>query len=166
CWQRPRSASWRGSSPTPRPATESPSGCNPMYLRARNVTIRFPLQASGASTIAASSGAKLGGQVVERGRRKWVCALDDISLDIGPGDRLALIANNGAGKSTLLRTLAGIYHPDRGVVEADRPVSGLFNLSLGFRQEATGYRNIVLKGLIAGKSRREIERAIPEVAEF
>jgi ABC-type multidrug transport system ATPase subunit len=39
-------------------------------------------------------------------------------------------------------------------------------MSLGFRQEASGYRNLVLKGLIAGRSRREIEAALPEIAEF
>jgi len=82
------------------------------------------------------------------------------------GDRLAIIGHNGSGKSTLLRVLAGIYHPQKGTVECDRSVSALFNIALGFRQEASGYRNIVIKGLIAGKQRAEIERIIPEIAAF
>jgi ABC-type multidrug transport system ATPase subunit len=35
--------------------------------------------------------------------------LDDISLDIGLGERVALIGSNGAGKTTLIRCLLGEY---------------------------------------------------------
>jgi ATP-binding cassette subfamily F protein 3 len=40
--------------------------------------------------------------------------LDDVSLHVERGDRIALIAPNGAGKSTLMRLLAGAEPPDRG----------------------------------------------------
>lgn len=137
-----------------------------MYLRARNVSLRFPLPLRRSQAASAGTAGKLGGEVRTVAGRHWVYALDDVSLDLRQGDRLALVGHNGAGKSSLLRVLAGIYHPHRGHVEAGSPVSGLFNISLGFRPEATGYRNIVLKGLIAGKTSAEIKRAIPEVAEF
>jgi ABC-2 type transport system ATP-binding protein len=38
--------------------------------------------------------------------------LDDISLDIGLGERIALIGSNGAGKTTLIRCLLGEYTHD------------------------------------------------------
>lgn len=44
--------------------------------------------------------------------------LNDVSLDIGPGDRIALTGRNGAGKSTLLQLLVGLRHPQSGHVEA------------------------------------------------
>lgn len=48
-----------------------------------------------------------------------VTALDDVSLDITPGERLALIGENGAGKSSLMNVLYGLYHPDSGDVAFD-----------------------------------------------
>lgn len=138
-----------------------------MYLRARNVSLYFPIH--GGITSFPGSARRTGhlGGVPQLYRgRPAVRALDDVTLSLEQGDRLAVIGHNGSGKSTLLRTLAGIYHPQQGTVERDRPVSGIFNMSIGFRQEATGYRNIVLKGLMAGKTHREIEAAVPLIEEF
>ena len=45
-----------------------------------------------------------------------VIALDNVSLDIYPGEILALLGENGAGKSTLVKILYGLYTPDKGEV--------------------------------------------------
>jgi ABC-type multidrug transport system ATPase subunit len=46
-------------------------------------------------------------------------ALDRISLDIDPGQIIAVLGANGAGKTTLLCALAGIVAPSKGTVRYD-----------------------------------------------
>jgi ATP-binding cassette subfamily F protein 3 len=42
--------------------------------------------------------------------------LSDATLQISPGDRIALVGENGAGKTTLLEMIAGRILPDRGKI--------------------------------------------------
>ncbi|QAU47162.1 ABC transporter ATP-binding protein [Bradyrhizobium guangzhouense] len=95
-----------------------------------------------------------------------VTALDGIDLDIRAGDRLAIVGANGAGKTTLLRVLAGIYHPTAGSLDVLGRRLSLFDLSAGFDEEATGYENIMRRGLVIGARRIEIDARRAEIAEF
>jgi L-arabinose transport system ATP-binding protein len=53
-----------------------------------------------------------------------VQALRDVSLDVRPGEILALLGENGAGKSTLLKIVNGDYQPDSGTLSlAGHPVT-------------------------------------------
>ncbi len=49
--------------------------------------------------------------------------LQDVSLELKPGEILAVVGENGAGKSTLMKILAGIYADYDGAIELmDEPV--------------------------------------------
>ena len=45
--------------------------------------------------------------------------LDDIHLDVMPGEVHAIVGENGAGKSTLIKILGGVYQPDGGQLLID-----------------------------------------------
>ncbi|MEI8699567.1 MULTISPECIES: ABC transporter ATP-binding protein [unclassified Mesorhizobium] len=107
-----------------------------------------------------------GGQIEGEGRARHVRALDGVSFSLDAGDRLGLVGVNGAGKTTLLKVLYGIYEPTSGRAAIRGRVDALFNINLGFRSEATGRRNIVLRGLINGWTNYDIEKRMDEIIEF
>ena len=46
-------------------------------------------------------------------------AVDDVSLDLYPGEVVGLLGHNGAGKSTLIKMLSGAYQKDSGEIWID-----------------------------------------------
>lgn len=48
-----------------------------------------------------------------------VQALDNVSLELAPGEVVALVGDNGAGKSTLIKAISGAITPDGGQIEFD-----------------------------------------------
>jgi len=137
-------------------------------IRVKNLTLTYPLLGSGVRKKFTSPWTSGAGPVARDKDKKsrGVLALKDISFDLRDGDRLGVVGPNGAGKSTLLRVLAGIYEPSIGDVHVDGDIATLFNIGLGLQAEATGYRNILLSGLISGKTRKEIVEKIPAIEEF
>ena len=48
-----------------------------------------------------------------------VLANDDVTVEVGAGEILAILGENGAGKSTLMNILSGLYRPDEGRIVVD-----------------------------------------------
>jgi D-xylose transport system ATP-binding protein len=48
-----------------------------------------------------------------------VHAVDDVSVDLFPGEVVALVGGNGAGKTTLIKTLSGAHKADSGQIRID-----------------------------------------------
>ena len=79
-------------------------------------------------------------------------ALKNISLTLVKGDRLGVTGKNGSGKTTLLRVCCGAIEPTSGQVNISGLITPLIDISLGLEDDATGYENIILKGLYLKRS--------------
>lgn len=139
-------------------------------IQVNHVGIEFPVVPPNGRSfrhLALSAASRIGGKISKtEGALRFVQALEDISFSLKQGDRLALIGRNGAGKTTLIRVLAGIYEPTAGALRIVGRKVPMFDIGLGMDEEASGYDNIRIRGLILGLSRREIDEKIPEIVEF
>jgi len=96
-------------------------------------------------------------------------ALDDVSLTVGAGERLALVGHNGAGKTTMVKAILGLLRPNAGTVRvngadpADPRNAGL-RKDIGFLPEnvifngaARGHEVLRFYAVLKGADRAEIQ---------
>jgi len=135
-------------------------------IKFESVSVDIPIfNASNRSLKNNVISAATGGQIRPSidGARVAVRAIDDLSLTLEHGSRVALIGHNGAGKSTILRVMAGIYPPTSGCVTVEGDVAPMFDLGFGMDPDATGWDNIILRGMLLGYSKQEIQRRADEI---
>ncbi len=132
-----------------------------------HVTVHLPvLGARGYSLKHKLVSSATGGRIGQEYGITVVHALNDISFDLHAGDRLGIMGHNGAGKTTLLRVLSGAYPPTAGTRTCEGRIATLLDPSLGIEPEATGYENIMLRGLMMRVGRAQMRRIRDDIAEF
>jgi len=95
-----------------------------------------------------------------------VRALENISLDLKEGDRLALVGHNGSGKTSLLKVIAGIYEPQKGVVEVKGNLTSMIAHAAGLDMDASGLQNIRKLGAMRLLPKKVVESRIDGIVEF
>jgi ABC-2 type transport system ATP-binding protein len=131
-----------------------------VHLEAVSVRYRVPSERVG--TFKEYFIRRLKGQV--KMRTFW--ALQDVALNVYPGEVFGLVGVNGAGKSTLLKVVARVLRPTKGRVVVKGRVAPLLELGAGFHQELTGEENIFLNGALLGYSRREMQEKYDQIVDF
>lgn len=107
-----------------------------------------------------------GGRLSRRRGGAVVTALQDISLTIHQGGRVALIGHNGAGKSTFLRLIAGIYKHTSGYFRAHVPVFPMIHKGFVTSSELSGLQAIKAHYLLVNGSLRGFEAFEDDVVTF
>lgn len=93
-------------------------------------------------------------------------ALRHITVDVAPGEAVALVGHNGSGKSTLLKTIAGVLQPSEGTVDSVGRISPMIELGAGFDTELTGRDNIFLNGALLGFSQKQMAAKFDRIVAF
>jgi ABC-type polysaccharide/polyol phosphate transport system ATPase subunit len=93
-------------------------------------------------------------------------AVQDVSVDIAPGEFFGIVGRNGSGKSTLLKCLAGIYGIDSGHVSVQGRLSPFIELGVGFNPDLTARDNAIINAIMLGLSRKQAVERLDEIVAF
>jgi len=110
-----------------------------------------------------------------------VRAVDEVDLDVAPGEALAIMGPSGCGKSTLLHLLGGLDRPsagelwlggrqidklsERGLAQFRRDDVGIVFQAFHLMDELTAQENVELPALLAGRSPRQARRRARELLD-
>jgi len=93
-------------------------------------------------------------------------AVQDVSLEVAPGEFFGIVGRNGSGKSTLLKCLAGIYNIDEGELEINGRLSPFIELGVGFNPDLTARDNVIINAIMLGLSRKEARERFDDIIAF
>jgi capsular polysaccharide transport system ATP-binding protein len=96
-------------------------------------------------------------------RHGSVTVLDDVNLNIRPGEKVGILGRNGAGKSTIIRLISGAERPTSGRITRGMSVSWPLAFGGAFQGTLTGLDNLRFICRVYGTS---TEDKLPFVQEF
>ncbi len=93
-------------------------------------------------------------------------AVQNVTLDIAPGEFFGIVGRNGSGKSTLLKCLAGIYDIDGGDLAVKGRLSPFIELGVGFTMDLPARDNVIINATMLGLSRKQARARFDEIIAF
>ena len=89
--------------------------------------------------------------------------LNQINLQIHPGEKVGILGRNGSGKSTLIRIMGGVTVPDAGQITKEMSISWPLAFDSGMQGSLTGYDNV---NFICRIYNTDITEVLPFVQDF
>jgi len=99
-------------------------------------------------------------------RRETRTILENISLRIARGERVALLGANGTGKTTFLRLLAGVLQPTEGSIARFGQISTMLDPSYAMSDVLSPYENCRTRLILEGVVMSEIKSLIEQIELF
>ena len=103
-------------------------------------------------------------QYVRNGKPRTL--FDNLSFELGPAERLAILGRNGQGKSTLIKILGGVLPANRGRINWTLRASWPLGFAGGFQGGLTGVDNIRFLSRIYDCPIKDMMRQVEEFAEL
>jgi capsular polysaccharide transport system ATP-binding protein len=97
------------------------------------------------------------------GRRRII---DDISFDVEPGEKIAVLGRNGAGKSTLVKIIGGVEPKTGGDVHRGLFMSWPLGFAGGMGMEMTGIDNVRFIARLYGRPADHMIAFVDDFAEL
>lgn len=132
------------------------------------VSVIYPVKTPQSLSLQRAIYASVGGIIGQRRGQSlsYVHALNDVSLKVPDGARLAVLGHNGAGKTTLLRLISGVYPPTRGQLKISGKISALTDMTLGMEPEESGRKNIIFRLVFMGHDFKTARAALDDIIAF
>lgn len=107
------------------------------------------------------------GSVSRRGSdMPYRTALNDVTVTVPKGEKLAIIGNNAAGKSTLLKIVAGLLRPSSGTVRTSGEKVLLTSLGVGMIDDVSVVDNTLMYGALYGIEPARMRAVLDDVLEW
>ena len=107
-------------------------------------------------------------QKTYRSRRNLVKVLTDVSLQVQPGEVVALLGRNGSGKTTTIRIICGLVLPDAGTVTVNgfkvgqqqymAQMGALIDTNRGLYPRLTPLENLRYTCIVRGMTAKEADQ--------
>lgn len=93
-------------------------------------------------------------------------ALNDISFDVEPGERIAIMGKTDSGRTTLLKVISQITTPSKGKVKTNGELNVMLDARAGMDMEFTCRDNIYAKANVVGLKKEEVEPYVNKILEM
>ena len=99
-------------------------------------------------------------------KRDEVWRIRHLTVDVAPGESVALVGARGAGQQAILRLAAGSLIPDEGTVQRGTTIVPMIEMARAFSRVLSVRQNIYYLGGLFGMSSDEITEKLPEIVSF